>query len=176
MLLNIIAFKIGWVSSVVGVAYEMPIIGPAVILLAIALHLRMADQPVSELLLIMMTGLIGATVDSLMISAGWLTYPSGMLVAGFSPYWIVAMWMLFATTFNVSFRWLQAKLPLAIVLGAASGPLSYYFGAKFGAVTLNDFYPAMVALAVSWGALIPGLLILARRLNGESLQIEASRV
>lgn len=176
MLVNIIAFKIGWISSVVGVAKEIPMLGPAVILLAIAIHLVVARRPLNEFVLILATGIIGAGVDSIMISAGWLSYPSGMLVAGFSPYWIVAMWMLFATTFNVSFRWLQSKMLLAVVLGAVSGPLSYYFGAKFGAVTLNDFNNSMLALAIGWGALMPALLVLAKRLDAAPTPTAARNV
>ena len=166
MLVNIIAFKIAWLSSVVGGANDMPLLGPAVVMVAIALHLRLSEYPVNELLLVLLTGLIGAAVDSVMISAGWLSYASGNLAPGFSPYWIVAMWMLFATTFNVSFRWLRSRILLAAALGAISGPLSYYFGAKLGAVTLNDFSAAMLGLAVGWGALMPALLVLAKRLDG----------
>jgi hypothetical protein len=176
MLINILAFKIGWVSSVVGVAIDIPMLGPAAILLAIAIHLLVVNRPVSELVLIIATGVIGAGVDSIMISAGWLSYPSGTLFAGFSPYWIVAMWMLFATTFNVSFRWLQSKMFLAVLLGALSGPLSYYFGAKFGAVTLNDFTSSMIALAIGWGALIPALLLLAKWLDAAPLPVDGHRV
>lgn len=170
MLVNIIAFKIGWVSSVIGVANDLPLLGPAVILLAIGIHLVAVRRPANELLLIVLTGVIGAIIDSVMISAGWLSYPSGMLIAGFSPYWIIAMWMLFATTFNVSLRWLKERMFLAAVLGALSGPLSYYVGARFGAVTLNDFTIAMTALAIGWGALMPGLLLLAKRLDQASLK------
>jgi hypothetical protein len=176
MLINIIAFKIGWLSSVVGVASELPLLGPAVILAAIAIHLSIVRQPATELMLIIMTGIIGGGVDSMMIHAGWLSYPSGMLLPGLSPYWIIAMWMLFATTFNMSFRWLQSKMLLAVALGAIFGPLSYYFGAKFGAVTLNDFSASMIALAIAWGALMPALLILAKRLDGMAVRVEPSRV
>lgn len=176
MLVNVIAFKVGWLSSVVGVANDVPLLGPAVILAAIVIHLAIARQASTELLLVITTGVIGAGVDSVMIAAGWLSYPSGMLVAGFSPYWIIAMWMLFATTFNASFRWLQSRQFLAFLLGAVFGPLSYYFGAKLGAVTLNDFYVSMAALAVAWGLLMPALLALAKRLDGYAPAVEASRI
>jgi hypothetical protein len=176
MLINIIAFKIGWLSSVVGASSDMPALGPAVVLAVIAIHLIMVSQPSSELLLIILTGAVGAVADSLMINAGWLAYPTGTFVAGFSPYWIIAMWMLFATTFNMSFRWLQSKMLLAAALGAVFGPLSYYFGEKIGAVTLQNFSASMIALAVAWGALMPALLILARRLNRVPVQGETSRI
>jgi hypothetical protein len=65
---------------------------------------------------------------------------------------------------------------LAVLLGALSGPLSYYFGAKFGAVTLNDFASSMIALAIGWGALIPALLLLAKWLDAAPLPVDGHRV
>ncbi|MEQ9561321.1 MAG: DUF2878 family protein, partial [Woeseiaceae bacterium] len=90
MLINVVAFKIGWVSSVLGVAYNMPLLGPAVVLVAIAIHLAVSSRPASEFMLVCATGLIGASGDSVMIMAGWLSYPSGTLVQGLSPYRIIA--------------------------------------------------------------------------------------
>jgi hypothetical protein len=176
ILLNIVAFKVGWLASILGAANEMPLLGPAVVLMAITLHLRVVNDPSRELLLIALTGAIGATWDSVMVGAGWLTYPTGTLVAGFAPYWILAMWMLFATTLNMAFRWLQSKMLFAGVLGAVFGPLSYYAGARAGAVVINDLTATMVALAVAWAILLPGLLFLARRFDGVTVQFEHSRI
>lgn len=176
ILLNIVAFKIGWIASIAGAASGYPLLGPAVILVAIALHLSKANQPSRELLLITLTGAIGATWDSVMVAAGWLTYPTGTFAAGFAPYWILAMWMLFATTLNVTFRWLQSKTIFASVLGAVFGPISYLAGSKAGAVVINDVTASMVGLAVAWAILLPGLLSLAKRFDGVTVQIEHSRI
>ena len=170
LLINLIAFKLAWLSSVLGGANGLPLLGPAAVLVAIAIHLRRAGDPARELMLIAATGIVGISVDSAIISAGLLAYPSGTLVAGLSPLWILGMWMLFATTFNVSFRWMQSRIPLAGVMGAIFGPLSYYSGAKIGAVTLIDPLGAMIALSVSWGLMLPGLLLLAKRLDGMTLK------
>ena len=56
-------------------------------------------------------------------------------MAGLAPYWIVALWMLFATTLNVTFRWLQPRPALAAALGAVFGPVSYIAGAAVGVIT-----------------------------------------
>jgi hypothetical protein len=176
VLTNVVAFKIGWIASIAGAASGYPLLGPAVILVAIALHLGKANQPSRELILIALTGAIGATWDSVMVAAGWLTYPSGTFLAGFAPYWILAMWMLFATTLNITFRWLQSKPLFASVLGAVFGPLSYYAGSKAGAVLINDVTASMVGLAVAWAILLPGLLTLAKRFDGVTVQIEHSRI
>jgi uncharacterized membrane protein YfcA len=74
--------------------------------------------------------------------------------------------MLFATTLNIAFRWLRDRLVLASLLGAVFGPLSYFAGARLGAVVINDFPSALIALALAWALLLPGLLLLAKRLDG----------
>lgn len=163
---NIVAFKIGWLASVIGAANELPFIGPAVVMAVIGIHLHAANDASREFTLIVLTGAIGAVWDSVMVAAGWLSYPSGNLVADVAPYWIIAMWMLFATTLNVLFRWLQSNLPLASALGAVFGPLSYYGGAAAGAVVINEFAVTMTVIAAAWALLFPGLLLLAGRLDG----------
>lgn len=175
LLINIIAFKVGWLASVVGAANQLPMLGPAVVLIAILLHLRNSNEPMVELQLILVSGIIGAVCDSLMVSAGWLSYPSGTVVAGFAPYWIVGMWMLFATTFNLAFRWLRDRVSLAFVLGAIFGPLSYYFGSRLGAVVLEDPKAAMIALSITWAIVFPALLTLAQRFDGTLLAVIEER-
>ena len=176
VMLNIVVFKIAWVSTVFGGANELPLIGPIVVLGAVAIHLRLAAEPARELLLVLMTAVIGVTWDSFMVSAGWLSYSSGMFVSGMAPYWIVAMWMLFATTLNVSFRWMQQRLWLAAILGAIFGPLSYYAGASAGAVVLHDPTAAFTGLSIAWAIMLPSLLVLAQKLDGTQRPILKSSI
>lgn len=166
LLTNIIAFKIAWTSIILGAANGWPLVGPVVVLLAIAIHLRNATDPNAELLLLVLTGVSGATWDSVMVSAGWLSYPNGNFIAGVAPYWIIAMWMLFATTLNITLRWLRGRKILAAILGALIGPLSYYLGQKIGAVVIHDLPTTMIALSISWAVLLPALSMLAGRLDG----------
>lgn len=109
---------------------------------------------------------------------GWIEYPSGNIAAGFAPYWIVAMWMLFATTLNVSLRWLRNRTALAVVLGAIAGPLSFYGGAQLGGVVFLDQRAGLIALSVGWAVMMPTLIILAARLDGIAVPIvgEQARV
>lgn len=166
LLINVVAFKVGWASTIFGAANGLPLLGPAVVLMAIAIHLRNATYPGDELLLVFITGIVGAFWDSILVAAGWLTYPTGTLISGVAPYWIVAMWMLFATTLNLAFRWLRGRIAFAALLGAVFGPLSYFTGAKIGAVIINEFVPTMIALSVAWAVLMPALLWLAEKLDG----------
>lgn len=166
MLLNFVVFQIGWFSAVLGAANGVPWTGPLVITAAIALHLTIAKRPLVELTLIFYCGLIGAVVDSILVAAGWVSYPTGLIIAGAAPYWIVAMWMLFATTLNLSLGWLKTRKLVGAVFGLFGGPLAYYTGFKLGGIEFENFDAAMIALAVGWAGVVPVLLVLAERFNG----------
>lgn len=166
VLVNAVVFKLAWLSTVFGGANELPLLGLAAVMVAIGIHLWLAPNPSREMTLIAMTGIIGLVLDSVMVAAGWLAYPSGTIVNGLAPYWILAMWMLFATTLNVTCRWLQGRLWMAGLMGAVFGPISYLGGSAAGAVTLNQPFAAMTALSVAWALMMPGLLLLAQQLDG----------
>ena len=166
VLINIVAFKIGWLACVLGGASDLAWLGTLVALVIVTLHIFRATHSATEFRFIALAGLIGFAWDSLLASTGWLTYESGMLFAGAAPYWIVAMWLLFATTLNVSLSWLKGRLVIAALLGAASGPLAFYAGHKLGAVNFVDFSSAMIALAIGWAVILPGLVALSGRLDG----------
>lgn len=165
-LINFVAFQIGWFAAVLGAANNMPWAGPLVITLVIALHLAIVRQPKAELTLIVICGLIGAVMDSIFVAAGWVAYPTGSIIENAAPYWIVAMWMLFATTLNMSLGWLKPRKAIGAVFGLIGGPLAYYTGNKLGGITFVDFSAAMIALGIGWGVAVPILLILAERFNG----------
>ena len=166
VLLNAIAFKVAWVSTIFGGANELPMLGPLAVMIAVGIHLWMAAEPQRELTLVAITGAIGLAWDSAMVSAGWMSYTSGTFVTGLAPYWILGMWMLFATTLNVTFRWLHSRMLLATLMGAVFGPLSYMAGSAAGAVVLNNPTAVYITLSASWALLMPGLLLLARQLDG----------
>ena len=166
VLVNFAAFQVGWFSSVLGAAAQMPWLGPVVLLVAVALHLRQARRPDLEIGLILACGIIGLCFDSVLVALGWVAYPSGQLNASLAPYWIVTMWMLFATTLNISMRWLRGRLPLAAALGAVAGPLSYLAGQRLGGMEFIESGNALVFLAVGWAAVMPLIVTLAERLDG----------
>jgi hypothetical protein len=166
ILINILGFKIGWLSSVVGAATQMPWLGPVMLLVVLAVHLRQAERPDLEIGLVIACGVIGAWFDSILAATGWVSYPSGQIDPHVAPYWIVAMWMLFATTLNRSMSWLKGRLALAAVMGAVAGPMSYYAGSRLGGIVFESPLPATIALSIGWAAIMPVVVVLAERMNG----------
>ena len=110
--------------------------------------------------------LIGSVWDSLLVALGWISYPSGTLLSGTAPHRIVALWALFATSLNVSMRWLQSRFALAALLGAVCGPLSYWAALRLGAVEFVHPARAMAALSLGWPLITPALMLLAQRHDG----------
>ena len=176
VLVNFIAFQFGWFSSVLGAAREMPWLGPVVFVAVLLIHLRQARRPELELGLVIACGVIGTWFDSLLVATGWVAYPSGQFSQLLAPYWIITMWMLFATTLNSSMGWLRGRMLLASVLGGVAGPMSYVAGQKLGGIVFVEFWPAIAALAVGWALMMPVLMVLAERLDGfELVAAEESR-
>ena len=170
LLTNFLFFQFGWFSSVLGGANQMPWIGPIAVLAIIALHLRFAHRPYSEIALLLSCALLGAGFDSILVAFGWVSYSSGMFAPAAAPYWIITMWMLFATTLNVSMRWLRNMPLVAAGLGLVAGPLTYLAGAKLGGIILVDQTAAMLMLGIGWAVMMPMLLVLAERFDGFSPQ------
>ncbi len=166
LLINIVGFKVGWVSSVMGAAAQMPWLGPVVFLIVALVHLRQARRPDLELGLVIAAGFIGIWFDSFIVAMGWVTYPSGQFSPMLAPYWIVTMWMLFATTLNRSMAWLRGRHALAAVLGAVAGPASYFAGQKLGAIQFVEPTAALTSLAIGWAVIMPVLMLIAERLDG----------
>ncbi len=166
MLPNSIAFQIGWFACVLGGAWGWPWLGVAVTAVVVALHLYRAPRPRTEAVLLGLSGLLGFGIDSLLTGLGLLRFPSGQFHSQFAPYWMVAMWMLFATTLNVSLRWLKIRLGLASLLGMIAGPLAYYGGAKLGGVSFGEPLASLIAVAGVWALAMPLLLFIASRWNG----------
>lgn len=166
ILINVAAFQLAWLSSVVGAAEQMPWLGPAAVLVALGIHLSAARRRFEEILLVITCAVVGAVFDSALVAAGWVTYEAGLFSDYLAPYWIITMWMLFATTLNVSMRWLRGKPWIAAMLGFLGGPASYLTGQQLGGIVLANPVAALAALAVGWAAMMPALIRLSESLDG----------
>lgn len=165
-LVNFVAFQVGWFACVSGAASGLPWVGVLVVGLVIGLHLVLAARPGQELRLVLLAVVMGLVFDSLLVKSGWLQYAGGAAFAGMAPYWILAMWALFATTLNVSMGWLKNKPGLAVLMGAIFGPLSYMAGQRLGALEFINFNSAILALVFIWALAMPLLMLAAGRFDG----------
>lgn len=166
IIINFVLFQIGWFACVLGAAWNKPWLGTFTVAGIIAFHLYRATEANREIWLLVIAMTLGFFWDSLMVITGLLNYQSGMFHPVFAPHWIIAMWALFATTFNVSMSWLKGHFVMSSLFGAVGGPLAYYGGMKLGAVTMPSTLQALVALSIGWAILMPLLMKLAVHFDG----------
>src|SRR5512142_1631269 len=84
-----------------------------------------------------------------------------------APIWMTMLWTSFALSLNHSLEFLQARPLAAGALGAVGAPLAYWAaGTGWHALTFGATPALTVAItALLWGALMPALAHLARRLR-----------
>jgi len=161
--INVIQFQLGWFACVLAAANDRAWVGALVALTLASIHIARAAAPRRELWLCLAAAALGLVLDSGMTLAGLVSYRSEF--PPWAPPWLVAMWVLFATTLNVSMRWLRGRPVLALLLGAVAGPLAYLGGARLGAMELLRQRPALIVLAVGWAVALPLLTSIAARLD-----------
>jgi len=167
MIQNFILFQVGWFSCVIGGAntnYYWT--GIVVVTAIVAVHLFRSNNPRNEIMLIAITMLLGTAWDSSLMMAGLFSFTNGVVFAGLVPFWMIAMWALFATTLNVSMKWLKNKYLVAAAFGAVGGPVAYYAGHRIGAIDFNDTLTALLVIAAGWAVIMPLLMALTTRFNG----------
>ena len=175
MLKNFLLFQAGWFTCVIGGASsDYSWIGIAAVALIIAVHLSQASDIRNESTLIVITMILGTAWDSILVLSGLFTFMNGTIFTGLVPLWIIAMWALFATTLNVSMKWLKHKYLLAAVFGAVGGPVAYFAGHRIGAVEFSDTFTVLLAVGAGWSVIMPVLMALAARFNGYD-NIQANR-
>lgn len=167
---NWTGFYCGWFACVGGAASGRPWLGPITVAGLLAVHLWMARRAGREIALLAVAGAIGFAVDTLQASFGLYTFRHGGVASWLSPPWMVALWILFASTLNASLAWLAGRYGLAAVLGVLFGPMSYVAGARLGAIELSaDTRFSVVGIGAAWALALPTLLAVREKLCGRGV-------
>ncbi|MFI4889703.1 MAG: DUF2878 domain-containing protein, partial [Steroidobacterales bacterium] len=152
LILNVAGFQLAWLTCVLGAANHSPWIGPATVATLAAIHLHNATRPLREAGFLLLGTSLGCLLDQSMLSAGWTAYPvASSWPQNLLPLWMVALWLGFCTTVNVSMRWLRGHPVLAILLGAVGAPITYGSGIRLGAMTWVHPMFVIPSLSVAFG-------------------------
>jgi hypothetical protein len=161
---NVVLFQAAWFASVLGAARGLYWAGPAVTLLAVAVRLAQAEDRRKEALLLLCCGILGFAADTALVALGLFLPVRGSFPTPWSPPWMVAMWVNFGATLNVSMAFLKGRPAVSAVFGAIGGPLAYFAGARLGAASIPEpAWAGLAAVAVAWGIAMPALSTLAGR-------------
>ncbi|WP_083331013.1 DUF2878 domain-containing protein [Halofilum ochraceum] len=178
ILWNIVSINIGWFTCVLGAANGYIWLGPLVVAVLVAIHLKLIPARRRELATLAAAALFGYAIDSAMVLAGVFDFPAQARVGAPSTVWMVALWVNFAMALNVALHWLQRSYLLAALLGAVGGPMAYFSGTQFGGLLAPEGVAVLIgAVAVQWAIATPLVVAGAARIGrwaGQPVPAEAT--
>jgi hypothetical protein len=163
IIFNFISFQLLWFACVFSAApgWSLPVL--LLVVLYTAAHLQWVESW-QQALPLFITAAVGSLFDQFGYSMGWINFNHQQSWVSHIPLWMIALWLAFACTLNVSLRWLQCKPLLAAVLGGIFGPLAYLGVAQLGAISLPSPY-SLAWVALQWSVAMPLLLWLRYTFN-----------
>lgn len=161
LLKNLVLFKAGWLACVLLAARDMPELASLAVAAVVAIHLAGVAVPVKEALLLAVAAVIGLAWESVMVWSGLLLYPQTSASGALAPHWIVAMWVLFATTVNHGLGWIKRNWMISAAAGLLGGPLAFSAGAGMGAVSFSNTPATLAVIGLGWALLLPLLVLIA---------------
>ena len=161
-------YQIGWFACVLGAASQRPWTGCLIGMILVGVHVALSVERVLEVRLVVLATAVGAAVEMTQIAAGTYRFTSGTVNDTLPPPWLLAMWAQFATTFRFSLHSVVTRPPLAVLFGAAGGPIAFLAGGRLGAVTLlAPLAQSLLRLSISWAIALVVFSAVVRRIAPE---------
>jgi hypothetical protein len=145
---NFVGYQFAWFAVIGTAARGYAWLGATIALVVAAVHFVLRRDP-RELRAMGLAALIGLLVDSTLALTGQVHFAAAW-PTGLAPYWMLSLWVAFATTLNHSLRWLMTRPVGAALAGAVGGPLAYLAGAKLGALTLVTPAITLAMISLLW--------------------------
>lgn len=169
LVVNLVLFKAGWVACVMLAAADLPALATLAVAAVVAVHLLMVPVPVKEALFLSAAGLLGLGWESFVLATGLLQYPESSQSGAWAPHWIVAMWVLFATTINYGMAWVKRSWLMSAAMGLIGGPMAFFAGAGLGAVTFTNTPLALAVIGAGWAVLLPLVTLISDTITDSEL-------
>lgn len=164
IIFNFIGFQLLWWASVLSAKPQLSWAVLALVVVLACVHLHWIEGW-KQTLPLLMTTLIGCILDQFGYYMGWVNFEFHSVFTAYIPLWMIALWLAFSMTVNVSMRWLQGKNALAVFLGAVFGPLAYVGAQQLQVVTLPFGALSLIWVAVEWALAMPMLLWVRQQFN-----------
>lgn len=155
--INTVAVQATWFAAVLGGAAGHWWPGVVMALVTVAVHVVVVPGWRHELLRIVIAGLFGMVLDSLLTLTGLLSIAGGLDDGRLSSWWMVALWCGFATSLAAGLRVL-ARMPwwANVGIGGLSGAVAYIGGSKLGAVQFAEpMVMGVGGVALVWAVALP---------------------
>lgn len=169
-------FQLSWPACVIGAANGMLWPGAVVVGLFAAWQLHPSRMHRRDPIVIAAFVVTGLVIDTLWLRAGIVDYATAWPASGFTPAWLMLLWVGLGLTVNHSLGVFRQRWRLFMLLAAVGSPMSYSVAASFGAVTwLAPAWLVIVCVGPVWG-LVVGLLFRQAGLERSRVKPDAQSV
>lgn len=159
-LATLAGFNVVWFVCAIGATrgFSSPGVAAAATFLALTLWSRRWNR--EDIILVLLSGLIGAIAETLFGYFGVIRYAAPLAGSVVAPAWIVALWLAFGATISTTAILLGARAGRkAAVLGLIFGPASYAAGGAIGALSVSPpTIRSYVVISVFWALAYPLLV------------------
>lgn len=168
-------FQLSWPACVIGAANGMLWPGALVVGLFAAWQLSPSRMHRRDPLIVASFAATGLVVDTLWIRTGVVEYATAWPAQGFTPLWLLLLWVALGLAVNHSLAVFRARWRLFMLLATIGSPMSYTAAAGFGAVTwIAPSWLVIVCVGPIWGLLV-GLLFREAGLDRQRRKTESSQ-
>lgn len=164
---NFVLFQIAWFVAVWGAAEGYGWMGPAAVAGWVIFFMAWHRPARQDGTLLLMTGLIGFCMDSILVWSGSLQFPEWAGPAFPTTIWMVALWINLGASLRHSLKWLTGRYLLGLLFGAIGGPLAYLAGEKLNAISVLEPVPVVIA----WAIAMPLVLWVERATAGNAMDL-----
>jgi hypothetical protein len=156
---NTFLFYFGWIVCLQEGSKGQFLYGLLIVLAAVAYYFYSSSCWKADYILLALVVLIGPLSDVLYARLGLLQYhPSTHLFSWIPPLWVFFLWALFGVNIQL-FSWLGHHRLLAVLLGALSGPLSYFSVVRLGGASLlMPMSLVFLAIGLVWAIFLPSFV------------------
>ena len=128
---NAVWFKVCWLGCIYFGNAAAMLIAP----LTLFIHMKIVPMTAKQWLFVLIIVVVGILFDSLLGAVGLLVFPKNALLP---PFWLITIWIAFATLLLISLPRIIIMRELFVVLTGVGGMLSYFAGGTISAVQFGQ--------------------------------------
>jgi uncharacterized membrane protein YjjB (DUF3815 family) len=177
IIFNFIGLQATWAACAYGATHAMPMLGFYVGLSYVVSHFMLCKMRTRDVKIMLIIGALGILIDSTLTQINILSFAPHDTEYLLLPYWLIALWFVFALMVPYSLNWLSKNLKIACIAGAIGGSFSYFLGHKLGALELAE--PLAISLGIYfiiWGILFPLTLKIVEHFTQTRLDTETAKL
>ncbi|MFW6306444.1 MAG: DUF2878 domain-containing protein [Bacillota bacterium] len=156
-IVSTLVFLLGVFACYFGAISGLLWIGPVAVVVIGAFRLRISSDLKKDLQVILLVGVIGIIVETLLILSRVYTPDPGkriLLVWPFLPEWILALWVNFSFRIKDILIFIRGRVWLSSIMGFVFGILIFLSASARGLLTMRYSYISLLIISIMWAAAV----------------------